>query len=362
MAQSPLLALNKTDKALQKRILNSGSVATCFFNNKGGVGKTTLCANIAAELSLNFGAKILLVDADPQCNLTQYLLPEEQVLDLYSQDDPQSIYTILKPLKSGKGYGEQLPIIHSEKFGVDVIVGDPRLALEEDLLAQDWRDARSGGIRGIRTTFVFAELVKIAKSQGYHFIFFDIGPSLGAINRSVLLSVDTFVVPMNIDVFSVWSLKNIGRTVDLWKNALSVGIKMAEDVSEIEELAPQGALKFIGYITQQHKERTGYDTVDGEAGPVKVKRKVQAYDIIYQGIPQKIEEYFTSLYAYDELNPHLGDVKHLGGLIQRSQMASEPLISVSGPGTSTRKQARDIYRSVVRRYLDNLSDSGFLKN
>ena len=50
----------------------------CFFNNKGGVGKTTLVANLSAQLALNEGKKILVVDADPQCNLTQYLLQDEE--------------------------------------------------------------------------------------------------------------------------------------------------------------------------------------------------------------------------------------------------------------------------------------------
>ena len=54
------------------------------FNNKGGVGKTTLVANLGAELALSFGAKVLVVDADPQCNLTQYVLGEEESLSIYA--------------------------------------------------------------------------------------------------------------------------------------------------------------------------------------------------------------------------------------------------------------------------------------
>ena len=192
----------------------------CFFNNKGGVGKTTLVANLAAQLSLNIGKKVLVVDVDPQCNLTQYLLLDEDFAATYDLDSPtQTIFDIIQPLSMGKGYSSQLPIRHINAFNVDLIAGDPRLALKEDWLAQDWRDAKAGGTRGLRTTFIFSELISRV-SDNYDFIFFDMGPSLGAINRSVLLSADHFIVPMSIDIFSMWAIKNIGQALKVWQKEL----------------------------------------------------------------------------------------------------------------------------------------------
>ena len=120
--RSSNIDLTKEDKSLIKKIINSKTKTTCFFNNKGGVGKTTLVANLGAELSLNFKAKVLVVDADPQCNLTQYVLPEEETQSLYAQDNPDSIYTVIRPLSLGKGYESELPIRHVPNFGFDVIV------------------------------------------------------------------------------------------------------------------------------------------------------------------------------------------------------------------------------------------------
>ena len=188
--------------------------SVCFFNNKGGVGKTTLVANLAAELALNHKKKILLVDADPQCNLTQYLLSDEQYIEEYDSDDPTTVYSVIHPLSIGKGYRSKLPIRKADAFGCDVIIGDPRLAMKEDLLSQDWRDARAGGTRGLRTTFVFHDLLE--KSSSYDYVFFDMGPSLGAINRAILLVADYFVLPATIDIFSKWAVKNIGLALTTW--------------------------------------------------------------------------------------------------------------------------------------------------
>jgi cellulose biosynthesis protein BcsQ len=319
-------------------------IAVCFFNNKGGVGKTTLVANLSAELSLNHSRKVLLIDADPQCNLTQYVLEDDEFIDIYeNQDTMATIYSVIHPLSIGKGYKENLPIKHTKHFGSDIVVGDPRLALKEDLLAQDWRDAKAGGTRGLRTTFVFYDLIE--KAIGYDFVFFDMGPSLGAINRAILLAVNYFVVPMSIDIFSIWAIKNIGEAVKVWQKDFEFGIKNAEDPGEIPAEYTK-KLRFIGYVTQQHKERTQKGS----------RRIVEAYDVISKKLPEEIEDKLSGLYSPKIINPHLGDIKHLASLAPKSQTLHSPMISVSAKGsyTITRSQARKIYKGIAEKFLANI--------
>ena len=358
---SPNLPLEQGDRDLFRDVKSSGTKAICFFNNKGGVGKTTLVANLAAELALSFGAKVLVVDADPQCNLTQYVFGEEESLKIYSEEDPETVYSVIRPISLGRGYSSTIPIRKSSSFGFDVVLGDPRLALQEDLLAGDWRDARGGGMRGIRTTFVFSELVRQAKERSYDFVFFDMGPSLGAINRAVLLAMDYFVVPMSIDIFSIWAIKNIGTTVGVWQRELATGLKLAEEPSELLELKSGWHLGFLGYVTQQHKERTGYDKAAIEDGgeEVKMRRRVQAYEDIGASFPKEVGASLGEFFDSQAVDPHLGDIRHLGSLAPRSQSQHVPMISVAGTGSYTklRKQAREIYRSIARRYLENLKAS-----
>lgn len=336
--------IGEVEQGALRSIRRSGVQAVCFFNNKGGVGKTTLVANLAAELGLNFGCRMLVIDADPQCNLTQYALDETEFIDVYDQEQIDSIYAVIHPLSIGKGYQSRLPIRQVKKFGSDIIIGDPRLALKEDLLAQDWRDAKSGGTRGLRTTFLFSDL--IAKASDYDFVFFDMGPSLGAINRSILLAVDHFVVPMSIDIFSLWAIRNIGTVLKVWQKELDVGLRLAEDPSEIPRTTRK-RLNFIGYVTQQHKERT-------EGGSVRV---VEAYEAIRARLPDEVRHSLASLYDESLVHSHLGDIKHLGSLAPKSQTLHTPMttVSLSGSYTTLRKRAREIYNGIASLFLINIS-------
>lgn len=333
------------------KIKESKAISVCFFNNKGGVGKTTLLANLAANLAINFDLKILVVDADPQCNLTQYILSDDDFVSIYQDDtkeDIATIYSVIHPLSIGKGYLDDLPIIHSDNFNVDIIIGDPRLALKEDLLAQDWRDAKAGGIRGIRTTLVFSDLIE--KASNYDLIFFDMGPSLGAINRSILLTTDGFIVPMSIDIFSSWALKNIGAAINQWKKEFRNGLSMAESPSEIplNSGSMDKAIKFFGYVMQQHKEKSS----DGNP------RTVAAYEKIKNTLPGNIERYLKDYYIKDGFLPNIGEIRHLASLAPKSQTDHMPMISIVATGsyTTMRKQARYIYMSISQRLIINLCE------
>ncbi|MCC6940648.1 MAG: ParA family protein, partial [Novosphingobium sp.] len=243
-----------------------------FFNNKGGVGKTTLLCNVAGYLALNKNKRVCVIDADPQCNATQYFFADEIIDDIYENDKSFTINSVIDPLALGEGYSEEINCRHSENFGVDVLPGDPRLALTEDLLAKDWGAAKGGEIRGIRTNLVFSEL--LSRLDEYDYVLFDVSPSLGAINRSILLSADYFVSPMSIDIFSLKAFQNISEWIADWSRDWDNGLHNVKDKNKIPNLH-FGRATFIGYVTQQYMAKRD---ASGK------RRAVQAYENIRKSI------------------------------------------------------------------------------
>lgn len=84
--------------------MESKPVRVTLFNHKGGVGKTTLTANIAFAMA-EMGKSVLLVDSDPQCNLTSYLLDDEVVDDLLTksnESDGQTIWAAVRLSSRGQ--------------------------------------------------------------------------------------------------------------------------------------------------------------------------------------------------------------------------------------------------------------------
>jgi cellulose biosynthesis protein BcsQ len=321
------------------------------FNNKGGVGKTTLLCNLASYLALREGKKILIIDTDPQCNATAYMFPYPEIEEIYSSNK-NTIYEIVKPLQRGKGFKEgTLPIIRSPYFGVDVIVGDPQLSLSEDFLSKDWLDGKSGDFRGLQTTLLFKDL--LSKLKEYDYVFFDVGPSLGALNRAVLASCDFFIVPMSSDIFSLQALENISKSLKEWKSQLTRGLddyKTKEGEGfEIDSQEVNWNLKFGGYITQQYTAKT----VDGK------KQPVNAYEKIIKKIPNTVKKNLLTINPTEILKPLIGEIPNLHSLVPLSQNSSVPIFNLK-----SEHGVVGAHFNKVKEYEKTLSElsSNLLKN
>lgn len=289
--------------------------SVAFFNNKGGVGKTTLLCNVAAYAALKLGKKVCVIDADPQCNATQYFFDIEALDEIYDSDAGFTIYDVIEPLSSGEGFSADLKLNHSNEFCLDVLAGDPRLALVEDFLAQDWGDAKSGAIRGIKTNLVFSDL--LARLTSYDLVFIDVSPSLGAINRSILLSSDFFVSPMSIDIFSLKAFENISKWIEDWSADWQKGIDNVKDPLRLPDLK-YGQARFLGYVTQQYLAKRD------KAGN---RRGVGAYEKIRSQIDSIIRD--CGLDEFITTSPfEIGTVPNLFSLVPMSQTSNKPVFAL----------------------------------
>ena len=323
-----------------------------MFNNKGGVGKTTLLCNMAAYLQIKHQKKVIVVDADPQCNATTYMFNNDQIEEIYEQKN--TINKIIEPLSKGKGYiSGNLPIKKSPNFEVDIIPGDTKLSLSEDFLSKDWIDGKSGDYRGLQTTLVFKDLLIKLEVLGYDYVLFDVGPSLGALNRSVLVANDFYIVPMSSDVFSLQAIENIHQSLSTWEIQLNRGLNDYFEKEQenfcISDNQINWSLQFAGYITQQYKAKT----TNG------VKRPVNAFEKIIKKIPSTIS-LLSSKNTHSLAQDKLGEIPTLNSLIPLSQSAAVPIFAlksehgVVGYHFNKVKEYEETISMITHKLLENI--------
>lgn len=153
------------------------------FNQKGGVGKTTIVCNLAA-IAASRGLRTLVIDLDTQGNATQYLL---------GGGGKKVDRTVADFFESALGFSLQSPPFGSYATGtpfanLDVVASSPRL---EDLQVK--LEAKQK-VQKLRQA--------LDKLKGYDAVFIDTPPALNFYSRSALISVDRVLIPFDCDEFS----------------------------------------------------------------------------------------------------------------------------------------------------------------
>lgn len=299
-----------------------GMQSIAVFNNKGGVGKTTLVCNLAAYIQKRLGKKILVIDADPQCNTTTYVLNEDQFMNVYYEPKEFTIAEIVPPLENGEGYIQKFDVTKSMHFEFDLLPGNPKFAACEDFLASEWKDVKSSDLRGIKSTMLFVHFMKLCSD--YDYVFYDMGPSLGAINRSILLACDYFITPMSTDVFSLLALENIGESIKTWGRMFNKGIEGMDETkrTSIAGLKTSCDIKFLGYVEQQYIMKTVGET----------KRAVHAYEEILRKIPNEIHQRVVipiNGEEKDNIEYKIGSIPNFYSLVPMSQTAHKPIFDLT---------------------------------
>ena len=313
-----------------------------IFNHKGGVGKTALTLNLAAALT-TLGSRVLLVDADPQCNLTSYLVSDEVVDDLLDESDSntgQTIWSALKPVHEALGSYHIKRPIESGIENLYLMPGDIRLSEFETDLAEYWAQCLQRKMRGFRGTTAVSEMVNaIAGDLGADYVFFDSGPNIGPLNRAVLLDCDYFIVPVACDLFSLRALKTLGRTLVDWIDTWST----------ICDLAPRdtyllpGQPIFLGYIPEGFRVYGGQASAEQSAFLSRIDKEV------YAQVVQVLRSVDHALAPGRASSFKLGEIKNFGVLVPASQNEGKPIYDVSKGSLEQRTQARNAFIALAKR-------------
>lgn len=243
-----------------------------FFNNKGGVGKTSLVYHLAWMYS-DLDISVVAADLDPQANLTAAFLSEARLEELYESQSDGTIFGCARPLLRGVGdIAEPYPVRISDNL--TLLAGDLELSAFEDELSRQWSDSLGGAERAFRVLSAFYRTMQAAADEKHaRLILVDLGPNLGAINRVALVSADYVVIPLSPDLFSLKGLKNLGPTLRDWRKQWEERIKK-NPVSGL--LLPAGSIQPLGYIVLQHS--------------IRLDRPVKAYEKWIARIPEVYAE------------------------------------------------------------------------
>jgi cellulose biosynthesis protein BcsQ len=320
------------------------AVRLVIFNHKGGVGKTTLTVNIAAALA-EMGKKVLLVDSDPQGNLTSYLVEETVVDDLLDKADTEggaTLWSALKPIVEASGELKAIaPIEARQNFFL--LPGDVRLSEFEQELNSMWTDCIARKPRGFRGTTALSRLVdQLAANLGIDYVFYDAGPNIGPLNRVILLDSDYFIVPAACDLFSLRALKTLGHTLVTW----------ISDWETILELAPAdiyllpGKPRFLGYIPQRFRVYAGRPASDSSKYLPRIEKSVSSDLVAVLGRAN------SELVRAFDTGYQLGQVKDFSGLASASQNEGVPIKDVTGGTLSLKAEAVHVFREIAQKILD----------
>ncbi len=288
-----------------------------FFNNKGGVGKTSLAYHLAWMFAAR-GHRVLAADLDPQANLSAAFLDEEHLEGLWANDGPRrTLAGPLAPLLEGTG---GLGDVHVEDIDerLGLIVGDLTLSAFEDELSSQWSACLDEKSRAFRIVSAMWQLIiSAARRRGDDLVLIDVGPNLGALNRSALVASDHVVIPLAPDLFSLQGLRNLGPTLRRWRREWQDRIARNPDPYGLE--LPRGEMRPLGYVVLQHG--------------VRLDRPVKAYGRWIEQIPST---YRRAVLGQDgEIAPTpqqdpecLAMLRHYHSLIPMGQEARKPIFAL----------------------------------
>ncbi|MEW6073868.1 MAG: ParA family protein [Planctomycetota bacterium] len=330
-----------------------------LFNNKGGVGKTTLTFNIAHMLA-RMGKRTVVLDYDPQCNVSAIFLDEETIEEIWGDGSGEvHVFGCVDPVRRGKG-DVRIPRLVSIEANLWLLPGHLDLSRFEQTLAEEWpKTMATENERALDVTTALDLLSDHAsRSIGADVVLFDLGPSLGALNRAALLACDAVVVPLAPDLFSLQGLRNVGPTLRDWRRDWNT-VRDSHMKGRPQAYLDRHAFEPIGYIVQQHLAR--------------VDRPVRAYSRWVEQIP---ETYHRSVMGAS--TPTVDDahsdpqrialIRHFASLVPFAQIARKPLFDlkqsdgIGGGQVHAVAKCRQEFEALTIEILARLDRSGQLRN
>ena len=185
--------------------------------------------------------------ASRNCSKDEY----EQLLS-----EPRTIHFMLKPTEDGLSELSTMPPLYDVKANLSLIPGRITVNQFENRLSERWSGAYQGIPLSLRTIIRIRKIAEFyGKQQHFDFIIVDTSPSLGALNKVIISTVDGFVIPALPDMFSLYGIRNIGNSLTHWKREFDTIYQLISE--EKRDSFPKKFVRFLGYTIYNAKKYSG---------------------------------------------------------------------------------------------------------
>lgn len=326
------------------------AITIAMFNNKGGVSKTTTTFNLGWMLAER-GHTVVMVDADPQCNLTGMVIDikAEDALSTFYRDNPgRNLRDALEPAFASRPKPLQpvdcVPIDGMENLWL--IPGHVGLAEDEVSLgiAQQLSESVQA-LKNLPGSFRYLFDITAAAYEA-DFVIVDLSPGLGAINQNLVATSDYFIVPASPDVFSVMALESLSRVLPRW-NRWAINAAQLEALAGADYPFPEPDLKFLGTVIQRYRLKSGNATEGFRAYFDELDKAVESIlspSLSAAGLLLTDEEYKEA--GMDE-SLRIVSIPDFNSLITNSQQARKPVFALTKDDTDSRGFVWDTQKASI---------------
>lgn len=323
------------------------------FNNKGGVSKTTTTFNLSWKLA-QMGKRVVIVDADPQCNLTGMVLESVPNMDLdsfYVEFPERNIKAALDPAFSSRPVSikavECVEVAGLE--GLYLIPG--HVSFAEDEVSLGMAQQLSDTLQNFRNLpGSFAHLFQsTADRYQADYVILDLSPGLGAINQNLVATADFVLLPASPDVFSVMALQSLAKVLPKWKGWADRAAAM-DSLKDADYPFTAAGVKLLGIVLQRYRIRNGepsaafekyFRQIDGVVSSDFAPALTSANMLFSE------EEY--KLAGIDG-NLRIAEISDFNSLIAFSQNAGKPIFALTQNDVSQVGSVWENSREAIERF------------
>ncbi|WP_104912169.1 ParA family protein [Pseudomonas sp. LG1D9] len=330
-----------------------------LFNHKGGVSKTTTTFNLGWMLAEQ-GYRTLIVDTDPQCNLTALVLGYTSIddtSDFYAKNPNCDLYSCILPVLNGEGRHIEAIPVETAHPNLSLLCGNLQLSEAETQISVALTTAlKLPAMRNIPG--VLGQCIRAtAEKYEYDYVIVDMSPSVGALNQCLLMSSDYFIVPTAPDFFCAQAIKSLTRVIPKWN----------KEVTEFRDPEftyhlPMNPPKFIGIISQKYRPRNGAPAKSFQRWIDIINNEVaESLVPVLEPLGMTINEGLFNDYSVRDEPYNLENIADFNSLIAQAQKHNVPVYALTdvqieqgGNILDNMKISRDDFNKTFKRLAETV--------